>query len=115
MGIVCVDFKEYKSGCLEGFCTIYVEKWDAEIPGCKIFSKEGRKWFSVPSKEYTDDSGDQKWQPLFRIRDKEKFKAFNTMAFQAVSEWRAANPAEAPVVQPERVTAPEDNSGGLPF
>lgn len=115
MAIECIDFREYKSGCLEGFATIYVSKWDMEIPGCKIFCKENRRWFSVPSREYTDDSGNQKWAPLFSIRDKERFKQFNTLALQAVTEYRAANFPEAQQPQPERVTAPEDNGGGLPF
>jgi hypothetical protein len=114
MSIICEEWKDYKSGALEGFCTIYVGKWDAEIPGCKIFCKENRRWFSLPSREYKDDSGEQKWAPLFKIRDPEKFKAFNALALEAVTKFRADNPIEAPASQEPtaRITPAED---GLPF
>jgi hypothetical protein len=112
--IKCLNYKEHKSGCLDGFCDIFVEKWCLEIKGCKIFTKGAQSWFSLPSQTYTDESGETKYSPLLFITDKEISKQFCEAAFKAVNDFRAANPAEAPNVQPERVTPAED-SGGLPF
>jgi hypothetical protein len=106
MSIECVNYKEYKSGALQGFALIYVDKWDLEIKGCKVFSKSGARWFSLPSKEFTNEAGETKFEPLIRFRNKETAKQFGIAALQAIDKWCAENNQHPESDQPEQITMP---------
>lgn len=85
--IECINFKSYKEGCLQGFADFYISKWKAEIYGCKLYSKDGRRWVTLPSKEYINDEGEKKYSYIFRFRESKDFKVFMEHAKLAIDKW----------------------------
>ena len=118
MTIECIRFKKYETGVLLGFCDLWVEKWGIEIRGCSVCTKNGHRWINLPSKEFQDDQGNKKWQNLVHFRDKSFAERFGAASLQAVDKWIQDHPEQEQhpdLAEPKRVTAPEDNGGGLPF
>lgn len=108
--IECTQFKRFQKGSLQGFASIYVEKWDMDIPGFKLFMKDGRKWVNLPDRRY-EDNGEEKFAPLFRFREKDNEDLFKEQVRKAISDYCAAHPyPDTPEVLPD-LPAPED----LPF
>ena len=91
MSIECVNYKEYQTGSLQGFCTIFVEKWGVEIKGCSIYTKGHARWFKMPSKEFTNDEDEKCWSPLIKFKENEHRDAFCKLALEAVDRFCAEN------------------------
>jgi hypothetical protein len=96
--IKCTNYKSYNKGSLLGFADLLITEWAGgiEIPGCKLFQKDGRRWLQLPSREYKDDEGNIKYAPLFHFRDKEVWQKFMEEAKRAVEEYCASNQESSP-------------------
>jgi len=114
MAIECIDYREHISGALQGFATIWVPKMGLEIQGISLFSKEGRRWVSMPSKEYTNKEGEKKYSPIVSFRDKKHHSLFGEACLEAIDKWKEARPTQ-PSGYAEDVPPTEDNEGAPPF
>ncbi len=114
MSIECVEFKSHASGALQGFANFRVPKMGIEIFGCGVFMKDGKRWLSLPSREYQDkDSGEKKYISIMRFMDKSHHEAFCKAALQAMDEWCVKNAqVDEPCAQPAETFKEED---GCPF
>lgn len=95
MSIECLHYRPHSTGNLLGFATIFVTKWGLEISGCSLHQKNGARWVNLPSREYTDDSGEKKYAPILRFKEKAHYDAFVVAAKQAIEAYAKANAAQA--------------------
>lgn len=81
--IKCTHFKSFEKGCLQGFATLEIDKWGAEIKGCTLNMKDGKRWVSLPRKEYEVD-GEKKYQPIVRLLERSHQDTFSEQAKEAI-------------------------------
>lgn len=86
--IECMKFKALEKGALIGYADFYVSSMGIEIFGCAVFSSNGKKWISMPSREFKDHEGNKKFIPLFRFREKEQQQSFSKQAWLAIQEYQ---------------------------
>ena len=112
MSIECMEFKSHESGALKGFANLRVPKMGIELFGCSLFMKEGRRWLSMPSREYNDpETGEKKYIPVLRFIEKAHLDAFCKAALHAIDEWCKSNAQpeqqqQEPVMQQEHEDLP---------
>ena len=93
MTIECIRYTEYASGALIGFADLWIPNWGIEISGCSVFSKDNRRWVSLPSREYADKTtNEKKYAPIVLFREKGLFSEFGKAALQAIDDWIIRNP-----------------------
>jgi len=107
MSMECTTFRSHQSGALLGFFDLWVPKMGLEFKGCTLYQKNGRKWISLPTREYKGDDGEKKYVPVVRFREKGHADAFCTLAITAIDEFCAKQNE-----QPEQST---EVVGELPF
>ena len=95
MSIECMAYKAHESGSLQGFANLWIPKMGLEIYGCTLNMKDGKRWLSLPSKEYKNKDGETKYQPILRFREKEHLTKFCQLARDAVDEWCAIEAGKA--------------------
>lgn len=100
--IECLKFTPKSSGALQGFADIYVPKWGVEIFGVSIFMKDGRRWVSMPSREY-DQDGVKKYWPYLKFREKAHMDAFSKKVMEAVTKFAETQVVEKPFVEDEDI------------
>ena len=92
MTIEIINYRETKSNSsLIGFVDVYISTFGLEIIGCTIFEKDGRKWVSLPQKEYVKD-GKKQYSPINRFRDRAKQDAFSRAVIEAVALMQPKQP-----------------------
>jgi hypothetical protein len=92
MSIKCLGFKSVKKGTLVGIAHLSFTKAGIDIYGCTLHMKDGKRWVSLPVKEYADkESGEIKHIPVVRIPDKRLYGAFCTAAKKAIDDWCKIN------------------------
>lgn len=79
-----IKYKEVNKGYLKGYADFFIENWELEIYGCGVFSKEGRNWVAMPSREYKDADGKTKYFPIVKFRNKHHHDAFADMALRTI-------------------------------
>lgn len=89
--IECTKFKTFQKGSFQGFADLLVPSWGIEIKGCSLYMKEGRRWVSMPSKEFTNAEGEKKYAPIVKFHDKNHMDAFSEQAKQAIDKWCSEN------------------------
>ena len=104
----CIKFKSFPSGSLLGFADFYIDKWKAEIHGCRLYQKDGRRWVQLPSTEYQKD-GETKYSPIIRFTQKEHWDEFVKRAKEAIDIYCRENP------QPEMQLDSEPGVFDTPF
>jgi len=87
MSIICLKFNKVDKGHLIGFADLLLTKQGMEIRGCQLMQKEGRRWLSMPSKEYQDAAGEKKYYSIVKYQDKEVDKQFQVYAMKAIDEY----------------------------
>ena len=107
MTIEIIKYKPHQKGALLGFVDFYVPKMGLEIYGSSIYQKDGRKWVNLPTKEYKNKDGENKWSFVVRFREKEHSTAFSKAILEAVDRWILDNQ--------DTNTQPEDSDDGVPF
>jgi len=115
MTIKITRFHKYEKGHLFGFADIAVPVWGTtmNIRGCKVFSKNGGQWVTLPSREYQDDKGETKYQPLIGLDDEAVYKKFKDGLEQAWQEYCKENAAPPPAQPQSDYQQAKDE--GLPF
>tara|TARA_R110002126_G_scaffold185420_2_gene333947 strand:- start:191 stop:535 length:345 start_codon:yes stop_codon:yes gene_type:complete len=92
MSIECFDFKSHASGALQGFANFRLAKMGIELFGCGVFMKNGKRWVSLPSREFNDkDTGEKKYISIMRFMDKAHGDAFSNGALVAFDSWCEKN------------------------
>jgi len=110
MSIECMEFKSHPSGALLGFANYRLPKMGIELFGCGVFSKNGRRWVSTPSREYQDpESGEKKYIAIMRFSEKSHQEAFSKSALEAMDAWCAKEAGPSAADEP---TTPHE---ALPF
>ena len=89
--IECTKFKSHVKGFLQGFADLYIPEWKLEIKNCTLHMKNGRRWLSMPAKEFENDSGEKKFYPLVQFRHKVYMDAFSDAAKKAIDKWCKEN------------------------
>jgi hypothetical protein len=88
MSIECTEFNSYKNGALVGFANFKLPIMGVEIYGCAVFSKNGKRWVTLPTKEYKDaDSQERKFSSVIRFIQKDHLAMFSRRALDALDEW----------------------------
>lgn len=83
--ITCTAFKQVNKGVLVGFANIFVPKWGVEIYSISLFEKNGKRWISMPSREYEDkNDGEKKYMPYIRFKEKSHGDLFASKAMDAI-------------------------------
>ncbi len=49
-----MEYNQINKGHLNGFITIQIDPIGLIIEGCCVFMKEGKRWFTLPTKKFTD-------------------------------------------------------------
>ena len=93
--IECTRFVTLQKGSLQGFADLYVPKWGIEIKGCSLFMKNGKRWVSMPSREYEVD-GEKKYAPIVAFRNKAHMDAFSEQAKDAIDNYCINTSVHAP-------------------
>ena len=88
--IECTRYTPYEKNYLIGFADIFVPKWQVEIHGCGVYSKNGSRWVSLPNKEFVID-GKASFAPIIKFKDFELAKKFGQLALDAVDEYKRKN------------------------
>lgn len=85
--IECTKFTSYQKNHLLGFADLYVDKWGVEIRGCKLFGKDGKRWLSLPDKEYKKPDGETGYSPIVYFKDVESLKRFGDEGKKAIDKY----------------------------
>lgn len=91
MTIKCIRYLPVNKGAFLGFADFEIHKMGISIHGCKVYTKEGRKWVSLPDKEYTNPEGEKKYAPIVRLLNPDHFKPFCAQLLQAFEQWVKEN------------------------
>lgn len=83
----CVSFRAYEKGMLQGFADLNIPKWGAEMKGCKLFMKNGKRWVTPPSKEFENEKGEKKYALCLKFLTKELADAFSHQAIEAIDHF----------------------------
>ena len=73
--IECIRFNPQNKHTLLGFADVKVVKWGLLIYGISLHQKDGKRWISLPSKQYEKD-GEKKWMTYIRMENPEHQKEF---------------------------------------
>ena len=91
--IKILKFKSKVSGALQGFADVEISKWGFQIFGISIFESAGKKWVGMPSQKIeSKDSDKPSFLPHCRFVERETQDRFNNAVFQALDNWKQANP-----------------------
>jgi hypothetical protein len=92
MTIKCTKFRSRVSGSLLGFANIEVEKWSLEIRNIKLFMKNGRRWISMPSYEFTTVDGETKYASYLVFLEPSHMSIFQDKVIEAIDRFCAHTP-----------------------
>lgn len=100
--ITCTAFKQVNKGVLIGFANIYIPKWGVEIFGVSLFEKNGKRWISMPSREYEDKTdGKKKYMPHIRFREKSHGDLFASKVMDAIVKFCGECPRQDSIFEQE--------------
>lgn len=95
-----INFKALEKGSLRGFFDVVIEEWGMTI-SCSFFEKDGKRWVSLPTREYEKD-GSKKYQSLVRFDDArhKKFQdaVLGLIAKGEYEELQKKAPVAAPII-----------------
>jgi hypothetical protein len=99
------NYRAINRGCLVAFFDCQILQTSMAIYGCKLFSKDERRWIQLPTRETTDDTGTKKFFPIVSFKNKSIAKRFNDAVIEALDEFLAT----------EQPAAGDDSFPELPF
>ena len=82
------DWRPRENGTLLGFCTI-VTAGGMIIHNCALHEKSGRRWFSMPNREYQSREGERKFERLVEFIDRTAEDRFQALALSAIDRYLA--------------------------
>jgi DNA-binding cell septation regulator SpoVG len=113
MSIKITRFHRFEKGHLFGFADVAVPIWGTmmNIKGCKVFTKNGGQWITLPSREYQNDQGETKYQALIGLDDEAVYKKFMKGVTEAWTKYCKEQQSAPP--PPQHQIPSQDE--GLPF
>ncbi|MFC1580021.1 hypothetical protein ACFL4N_03825 [Thermodesulfobacteriota bacterium] len=90
MPVEVIDFRKWKKNTLQGFLTLRMEPSGLEIRDVCLHEKAGKRWLSMPAKQYLKE-GESTWVPYLKFADRERRDLFQEAALKAFDEY---NPAQ---------------------
>jgi len=109
MSIECTGYRSHPSGALHGFANFRAEKMGIELFGCGVFGKNGRRWITMPSREFSDpETGEKKYISIMRFMEKSHNEAFCDAALKALDKYCAEQEKQASQPPPSN----EHHDGG---
>lgn len=107
-----------RQSSLKGSFNVLFERTGIEMNDFKVFQKDGRRWFALPSRPYEDkETGETKYANIMYISDELKYKAFQEglrKAFDAFCAESAVPPPPQPEPEP-RAAETFNHEEELPF
>lgn len=114
--MIIKNYKPIHKGVVVCSFTLVCDKWaNFEIRNCTLFDSNGKRWISLPSKEYEAD-GKKKYFPLVGFAEREVNDRFLATIMATVDQYIATLPKET--LQPARGAAQmsfADLDDELPF
>ena len=90
-----LKFRKFKKNSLRGFFELQLPSGMA-MRDLTYHSKDNRRWVGYPSKPYTDESGNQKYQNQIYFPDKQVHEKFQQMALTALDSYFATHQGDHP-------------------
>jgi hypothetical protein len=76
MTISISNARRLNKGSLRGFFDVTLPS-GLKLNGCQLFSKDGKTWVGLPSREYVKPDGSKSYLPVVEIPDREARDKFN--------------------------------------
>jgi hypothetical protein len=103
--IKILKYTPYDKPPIQGFIDISIDAWHLEIRGISLVMKDGKRWFNLPSKEYTKEDGSLGYAPIMKFTSSQVADRFKVAMSQVFDEYCKTAAAQA---QPQ-------NSDEVPF
>jgi hypothetical protein len=84
--IIASNFRWIRKGTLQATADLEIRKWRLKIHGGKWHAKDGRDWFTFPSREWVDRDGARQFAVLLEFTDKDVKRRFKEKALAAIRE-----------------------------
>jgi hypothetical protein len=88
--IEILNFKTINKGAFIGSANIKVVKWNLILNKVAIFSKDNRRWISLPQEVY-EDKGEKKYYSLVKFEDPSTMNKFQEAVLLELDIWRQKN------------------------
>lgn len=111
MTIEIKDYKPINNSKCKGSFTLILHKTGFEFRNCTWFESEGKKWFSMPSKEY-ESEGKKKYYHFVALIKQEHREELNKSVLAALGLYFEKNPNHSPYMMQEP-TIPDNSK--VPF
>jgi len=85
------SFRKYEKGSLRGFFEVEFQSGMCGRDFTYHVMDDGRRWIGYPSKPYTDDEGNTKYQNLIYFPDKAVHHLFQERVLSALDEYFSVN------------------------
>lgn len=79
--IEILNCREINKGCLLSKINIKIKKWGLVLNKIGVFSKNGKRWISLPNETY-EENGEKKYFPLIKFDDKEAMNRFQNSVLE---------------------------------
>lgn len=101
-----LNYKPINKGCLIGKFDIEIKEWGSlRICECTVFQKDGKRWISLPGKQYESKEGQKKHFSLVKF-NQEVFKKLEASALTQLEKLISA---------PQQQTQQINEASSLPF
>ena len=114
--ITITNYKSYQKGALAAFFSVTMPS-GLVAHECKLFTKDGRRWIGLPSREFVGRDGTKSYKPILEFTNRETCDSFRDAVLAAIdgmsgAQRQAAKPASQSGVA--RAQIPADDSD-IPF
>ena len=83
-------------GSLLATCDVHIKPWQMTLHDVKIFQKGNNRWIGMPSKDFTDNSGEKKYTDLVTFDNDGVKTRFRSQIMGAVDKFLSSNPDMTP-------------------
>ena len=91
-----LNYKSIGKGCLVGKFDIEIPQWgEMKICECTVFEKDGKRWISLPGKQYESKEGQKKHFSLVKF-NQDVFKKLEASALEKLIPMITAVPQREP-------------------
>lgn len=77
------NFRPLRKNTLRGFVEIETPS-GLVISDVTLHEQNGRRWLSMPARQYEKDDGEKTWAPCVKFRDRDAAERFQSAALPAV-------------------------------
>lgn len=87
-------YQKIDKGNLNAYVDVLLlDDYDCEINGIRIVnSRDGKKFVSMPQREYVNEEGEKKYSPIIFVKNK---KAFDERLFKEIDRFLKSEPEQA--------------------